>query len=47
MALKWLILSINGELTSIYEPIHGSAPDIAYKDLENTVGEIFFTDFAF
>ena len=29
-----------GELTSLYEPIHGSAPDIAGKDLANPMGTI-------
>ena len=31
---------MNGELTSLYEPIHGSAPDIAGKDLANPMGTI-------
>lgn len=29
-----------GELTSLYEPIHGSAPDIAGQDLANPMGTI-------
>ncbi|MBR4641448.1 MAG: 3-isopropylmalate dehydrogenase [Selenomonadaceae bacterium] len=29
-----------GELTSLYEPIHGSAPDIAGKDIANPMGTI-------
>ena len=29
-----------GELTSLYEPIHGSAPDIAGKGIANPVGTI-------
>ena len=29
-----------GELTSFYEPIHGSAPDIAGKDIANPMGSI-------
>ena len=29
-----------GELTSLYEPIHGSAPDIAGLDLANPIGTI-------
>lgn len=29
-----------GELTSLYEPIHGSAPDIAGKNLANPMGTI-------
>ena len=29
-----------GELKSLYEPIHGSAPDIAGKDLANPMGTI-------
>lgn len=29
-----------GELTSLYEPIHGSAPDIAGKDIANPMGMI-------
>ena len=40
MAARWLIWHIIGELTSIYEPIHGSAPDIAGKDLANPMGTI-------
>ena len=28
------------ELTSLYEPIHGSAPDIAGKNLANPMGTI-------
>jgi len=29
-----------GELTSLYEPIHGSAPDIAGKNIANPMGAI-------
>ena len=29
-----------GELTSLYEPIHGSAPDIAGKNIANPMGTI-------
>jgi 3-isopropylmalate dehydrogenase len=29
-----------GECTSLYEPIHGSAPDIAGKDLANPIATI-------
>ena len=29
-----------GELTSLYEPIHGSAPDIAGKGIANPMGTI-------
>ena len=29
-----------GELTSLYEPIHGSAPDIAGKNIANPMGSI-------
>ena len=31
---------MNGKFTSLYEPIHGSAPDIAGKDLANPMGTI-------
>ena len=31
---------MNGKFTSLYEPIHGSAPDIADKDLANPMGTI-------
>lgn len=32
--------SLNGEKAGLYEPIHGSAPDIAGKDLANPIGTI-------
>jgi len=39
--------NINGNLKSLYEPIHGSAPDIAGQSIANPIGMILSTAMMF